>query len=279
MIDNITLVVSDILQLPSLQRLILYFVGIGLTFGLLERLFPATRRGIVRPNMGIDLFYWFFTPVVVKLITSMILVIVVWFVFYVLSWPLSEDSLRGFGPISKQPSWLQIIEMLFLADLIGYWMHRWFHVTCLWRFHAVHHSPKHLDWLSAYRMHPLNDAASRVIQTLPLLLLGFSPLLLMEYVPFIVVYVVFLHTNIRWTFGPFKYVIASPSFHRWHHASEEAALDRNYATMFPVWDLLFGTYFLPDRQPEKYGVKDDSVPESFFGQMLHPFVWRRPATK
>lgn len=276
MIESISQIVQDVLQPPSLQRLFVYFFCVGLLFSILERLFPATRRGLVRPGMGVDLFYWIFTPIVTKFVTSIILVITVCGMFKILGWRISEDSLGGFGPISQQPVWLQIIEMLVLGDFIGYWMHRWFHVTWFWRFHAIHHSPKHLDWLSAYRVHPLNDAASRTAQSLPLLMLGFAPRLIIEYVPFIVVYVVFLHTNIRWTFGPFKYILASPTYHRWHHSSEPESIDMNYATMFPFWDLLFGTFYLPDRQPVRYGVKDDSVPETVVGQMLHPFVWKAP---
>jgi sterol desaturase/sphingolipid hydroxylase (fatty acid hydroxylase superfamily) len=113
-----------------------------------------------------------------------------------------------------------------------------------------------------------------VAQALPLLLLGFSPRAIIDYVPFIVIYVVFLHSNVRWTFGPLRYVFASPTYHRWHHTSEAEGIDRNYATIFPLWDLLFGTFHLPGRQPARYGVKDNSVPESFLGQMLYPFVWR-----
>lgn len=113
-----------------------------------------------------------------------------------------------------------------------------------------------------------------IAQTLPLLLLGFSPLVIAGFVPFIVIYVVFLHANIGWTFGPFRHVLASPTFHRWHHTSEQEGIDRNYATLFPIWDVLFGTYYVPRRQPARYGVKDDSVPETFWGQMLYPFVTR-----
>jgi sterol desaturase/sphingolipid hydroxylase (fatty acid hydroxylase superfamily) len=274
--DSVSQLVRDVMQPPSLQSLILFFLGVGLTFGVLERLFPANKRRVVRPGIGLDLFYWVFTPVVIKMITGLILTVCVYGAFTILGWPIGPDVMDGFGPLAQQPVGLQIVEVLILADFIGYWMHRWFHVTKLWRFHAVHHSPKHLDWISAYRMHPFNDAFSRVMQALPLLLLGYPPKVLIAYVPFIVVFVVFLHTNIRWTFGPLKYVISSPTFHRWHHASEQDAIDRNYATIFPIWDLLFGTFYLPERQPEKYGVKDDSVPESFLGQMLYPFVWKGP---
>jgi len=274
--DTISRIVQEVMQPPSLQSLAIFFLGVGIVFGLLERLFPAKRRGILRPGLGIDVFYWLFTPIVTKVITSAILAVVIYGVFLVLGWPVSAETMDGFGPMSRLPIWLQGLAGLLVVDFAGYWVHRWFHVTYMWRYHAIHHSPRHLDWLSAYRMHPLNDAISRVAQTLPLVMLGFSPRVILFFIPFVVVYVVFLHSNIRWTFGPLRYVISSPTFHRWHHTSEPEGIDRNYATMFPIWDLLFGTFYLPDRQPERYGVKDNSVPESFLGQMLHPFVWKGP---
>ncbi|MCE9531374.1 MAG: sterol desaturase family protein [Planctomycetes bacterium] len=274
--DTLSQIVQHVTQPPTLESLILLFLGVGLTFGILERIFPAEKRGFVRPSLGIDLFYWLFTPIVTKAITTFVLVVVIYGTFRLLGWPITEEAMNGFGPISQQPTWLQALEALLVADFVGYWMHRWFHVTWLWRFHAVHHSPRLLDWLSAYRMHPLNDAMSRVAQTLPLLLVGLSPRVLISFIPFIVVYVVFLHANIRWTFGPLRFVLASPTFHRWHHTSEQEGIDRNYATIFPFWDLLFGTFYMPNRQPSRYGVKDNSVPETFLGQMLHPFVWKGP---
>ena len=53
------------------------------------------------------------------------------------------------------------------------------------------------------------------------------------------------HANLDWTFGPLRYVIASPVFHRWHHSADAASRETNYAPMFPVWDLMFGTFHMP----------------------------------
>jgi sterol desaturase/sphingolipid hydroxylase (fatty acid hydroxylase superfamily) len=274
--ESFSKVIEAATRTLSLEDLLGFFLAVGVVFSILERLFPASKRPLIRAGVGLDLFYWFFTPVITKIITNFALAIAVVSVLLIFSMPFDEKSLNGFGPVSRQPQWLQMIEILLLGDLIGYWMHRWFHVTWLWRFHAVHHSPKQLDWLSAYRMHPINDILSRIAQSVPLLMVGYSPNIIIAYVPFISAFVVFLHTNIAWTWGPFKYVFASPTFHRWHHSSEPGSIDRNYATFFPFYDLLFGTFFLPDRQPTRYGVKDNSVPDGFLGQMLHPFVWKGP---
>jgi sterol desaturase/sphingolipid hydroxylase (fatty acid hydroxylase superfamily) len=59
--------------------------------------------------------------------------------------------------VAAQPWWLQVLEVVVLSDLIIYWGHRLQHrVGLLWRFHAVHHSAEHLDWLAAHREHPLD---------------------------------------------------------------------------------------------------------------------------
>jgi len=269
--------VMQITQPPSLKHLLAVFLAVGVTFSVLERLRPAMRRCPIRPGMAVDVAYWLFTPIVTKSITSLMLVCAAFVMYLMLGWPLTAAALDGFGPLRRQPLWLQAFEMLIMADFIGYWIHRGFHYGWFWKIHAVHHSPRQLDWLSAYRMHPLNDAGSRVAQTLPLLAVGFSPLVLIPYVPFIVIYVVFLHANIRCSFGPLKYALVSPSYHRWHHTSDEEGLDCNFATMFPIWDILFGTVHMPNREPVGFGVKDDAAPEGFVGQMLHPFGWKNPA--
>lgn len=268
-------VITGAVHAWPLDLLMLFFLGCAVVFGTLEYLFPANPdRVFERRSVLLDLTYWLVTPVLIKLTTSVFLAVTAGVMFYLIGRPLDEHVLDGFGPLSRQPVWLQLLEVLVITDFVGYWSHRWFHVTRMWKFHAVHHSPRRLDWLSANRMHPINDGLSRVFQSIPILALGFSPKIVEPYVIIIVVYVVFLHANVRWTWGPLRHVLASPTFHRWHHSSEPEALDMNYAIMFPVWDVIFGTYYYPHRQPLKYGVKDNSVPESLLGQMAYPFVFR-----
>ena len=212
----------------SLLELLTLFVGAGVVFGTLERCFPANprERWLLRPGWKLDLFYWFFTPVVTKVITNFVLVFCVGAAYCVVGRNLDKSILDGYGPVGAQPLWLQVVEMLILADLIGYWTHRGFHVTRAWRFHAVHHSPKAMDWLSAYRMHPVNEAVSHTAKVVVLMMIGFAPKAVTIIVPFVVVYVVFLHTNIAVTLGPLRYVVATPTFHRWHHSSEPEASTR-----------------------------------------------------
>ena len=121
-------------------------------------------------------------------------------------------------------------------------------------------------------MHPLNELGNRLPAAIILLGLGLSPLAVAAYQPFLILYAVFLHANVRWTFGPLRNVIATPAFHRWHHASQVEGRDRNFAGLLPLWDRLFGTFYLPEgRGPEIFGVDGPPLPTGWLAQLLFPF--------
>ena len=159
-----------------------------------------------------------------------------------------------------------------IADLMGYWMHRAHHTfERLWQSHAVHHSSTELNWLSSVRVHPFNEALQNAAIASPLVLLGFQTGTVAVYLPFLTLYAIFVHANVRWDFGPLRYVIATPAFHRWHHSAEADAINKNFAGLFPVTDWLFGTLYLPKGvQPTVFGVSDLAVPKGFFGQLAFP---------
>lgn len=250
------------------------FLVLTLFFWVVEFFWPS-RPGQkkLRRGFGVDTLYWFFTPLVSKVAAQFAVLIVLVPVFLLLGLKLERATIMaGYGPLLLLPRWAQAVTLLVVGDLIGYWSHRWFHGRGLWKFHAVHHSSKELDWLSASRLHPVNEMGSRVLQAVPFALLGFSPTVLAAYAPLLTFYAIFVHANVSWDFGPLRYLIATPIFHRWHHTCEDEAMDKNFAGMFPIWDLLFGTFYLPKgKVPTKFGVHDDSVPDGFLGQLAYPF--------
>ena len=70
--------------------------------------------------------------------------------------------------------------------------------------------------------------------------------------------------------------VATPAFHHWHHSAEREAVDKNFAVHTPIWDILFGTFYLPDRWPEAYGLYErDSVPSRWTTQLIYPFRGKR----
>jgi sterol desaturase/sphingolipid hydroxylase (fatty acid hydroxylase superfamily) len=78
-----------------------------------------------------------------------------------------------------------------------------------------------------------------------------------------------IHANVRWRLGPLEWLIATPAFHHWHHTLAEPR-DRNYATMLPCMDWIFGTYYLPRNWPSSYGI-EAKLPASVAGQLAYPF--------
>jgi sterol desaturase/sphingolipid hydroxylase (fatty acid hydroxylase superfamily) len=181
---------------------------------------------------------------------------------------------RSAGLTAGQPFWLQVVEVLLLTDLIAYWVHRISHeIPFLWRIHTIHHSAEQVDWLVAARNHPLELVIQKMAGTVPLYLLGFNPEVFAAVVPLVATYSLFQHANLTWDYGPFRYVLASPAFHRWHHSSQQQALDKNYAPLFPFYDYLFGTAYFPKGvYPEKYGLKTEKVPRGILNHMAYPFT-------
>lgn len=262
----------------SLTHLVAGFLVVAPVFRAIERRWPSIRtQRIFRDGFSTDLGYWVFTPLITRAISRFGVVAAVVVVGAAHGVPAERTTLLQYvttprGWVGTLPPWGQVIALLAAGDFIAYWVHRAFHRGRLWRFHAVHHASRELDWLSSVRLHPVNDVTARMIQVAFLMTLGFPAGLLAAYVPFLTFYAVLLHANVSWNFGPFRYVLASPTFHRWHHTSELEGLDRNYAGMFPIFDLAFGTFYMPPgREPADFGIRGESVPDGLLAQMVYPF--------
>jgi sterol desaturase/sphingolipid hydroxylase (fatty acid hydroxylase superfamily) len=247
-----------------------------LLYGL-EWMFPSTRaQPLWRSDSRTDVLYLLFTPFVTRWISKIVAVAGVALALSALGHGDIQRMADGFGPVVKQPRWLVVAQMFLLGDVLGYWLHRCFHGRYLWPFHAVHHSSTQLDWLSSVRTHPVNDIISKLVLAVSLACLGFPLKALAGYVPFLTFYAILLHANVSWSFGPLRYVIASPLFHRWHHTTEEQGLNRNFAPLFPFIDVVFGTFHMPQRQrPIYFGTIGTHVPQSFLGQLLFPLRARK----
>ncbi|NNE85077.1 MAG: sterol desaturase family protein [Alphaproteobacteria bacterium] len=171
------------------------------------------------------------------------------------------------------PVVIQALLMLLGADFLRYWMHRAFHrFTPLWRLHAVHHSPHRLYWLNVGRFHPLEKAIQFLADALPFILLGVSEPVLAVYFVFFAINGFFQHSNCSVRLGPLNYVVSGPELHRWHHSQLPTESDTNFGNNLIVWDLIFGTRFLPaDRKVETLGLQNRGYPQQFLAQMKSPF--------
>lgn len=191
-----------------------------------------------------NLLYWLSVPLVTWLIgrtTALVLGVLA-----VILFAPGEQSWRGFGPIAELPIWASAGAAFVCADFANYWVHRASHHSkVLWPLHAIHHSSIHLDWHSALRIHPLDRLMMRFGVLLFLLCLGFPLGALAGTAAVAGLIGILVHIDSDRDFGPLRCVIATPRFHRWHHASCPAARGKNLAGIFPLWDLLFGTFYMP----------------------------------
>jgi sterol desaturase/sphingolipid hydroxylase (fatty acid hydroxylase superfamily) len=260
-----------------IPALLIALGALSLIFGLVEWRWPAIRgQKRIRQGFLTDVTWWLFTPTISKLFSGVFVAIVILTLARILHLPITIAHLKGLAQrdtaVSRQPIAVQLVEFMLLADFLSYWQHRAFHsFERLWRIHAVHHSSTQLDWLSAVRVHPLNEAFSNTAIAAPLILVGFSPMTVAAYLPFLTFYAIMLHANVSWDMGPLRYVISSPAFHRWHHSAEAEALDKNFAGLFPMFDWLFGTLYMPrDKRATVFGTVDRAVPSSFIKQLSYP---------
>jgi sterol desaturase/sphingolipid hydroxylase (fatty acid hydroxylase superfamily) len=250
-------------------------LALGVLFALLS-FFWACNPG--RPwwrkrDLVTDICYWFLIPLVARYLRIGLLVLGAAVFFGITTADgLVEFYDNGHGPLAQLPLWVQAAIFLVGTDVMMYWIHRAFHRPALWKYHAVHHSSTELDWISAARFHPINIFLGSVMADVVLLLAGISPNVFVILGLFTIAHSAFVHANLNWTLGPFRYVLAGPVFHRWHHTAAERGGSKNFAATFPVLDLLFGTYYMPkDALPEVYGVAEADFPASFGAQMLYPF--------
>ena len=162
------------------------------------------------------------------------------------------------------PLWAQVLLMLFTADLLRYCLHRACHdLPFLWKLHAVHHAPKKLYSLNVGRFHPIEKGLQYLFDALPFLILNVNPRVIAIYFTFYAVNGFLQHSNLQLQLGPLNYLFSSAPLHRWHHAKHRNESNCNFGNNLAVWDLVFGTWYLPtDKQVTELGIAEDAYPTS-----------------
>jgi sterol desaturase/sphingolipid hydroxylase (fatty acid hydroxylase superfamily) len=252
---------GDLLLAAGLSLLLLCFV-----FRPLEMLFPAKKQKLFRPGWVTDLCFFLGQYL---LWTGGVF----WVLGYLEAWLNTAVPGTFRQTVSAQPWWLQAIEVIVLSDFCIYWGHRLQHrLPFLWRFHSIHHSAEHLDWLAAHREHPIDTIYTITIINLPAVLMGFPLEILAGFLAFRGMWAIYIHSNVRLPIGPLRALIGAPELHHWHH--DKARDAGNYANISPLMDLAFGTYRCPDHEPAAFGIHEP-ISRTYFGQLLHPFLPRR----
>ena len=252
-------------------RLAIWLVLLAAIFVPLERLFTHRPAKLWRAQTGVDLAWYFVNSLLPALIVALPL-------------GLLARALQGIDPlgfysaVAAWPIWLKLFAAFLVNDIGAYWVHRWQHASpFLWRFHAIHHSAEHVDWLTNTRAHPIDMVLVRLGGLVPVYLLGLASAtgggldMVTLWVSIVgTVWSFAIHANVRWRFGPLEWLVATPAFHHWHHTNCEKR-DRNFSAVFPLLDRVFGTAYLPQHLPSVYGI-DGHVAPGFTGQLIDPLL-------
>jgi sterol desaturase/sphingolipid hydroxylase (fatty acid hydroxylase superfamily) len=236
------------------------FALLAVVFFPLERAFPArARQRFFRREWATDACFFFGQ----YLLWSAIAIAALG----------SVHTVIGRRPPLPIPLFAQGVVAIVLGDFLVYWFHRACHrFEVLWRFHAVHHSTRELDWLAAHREHPLDGLATQLCQNLPAMLLGVPIQALAVIAVFRGAWGIFIHSNVRLPLGPLSFVLGAPELHHWHHARLEKT-QHNFANLAPWLDVVFGTYHRPAEVEETYELGlTEPWPRGYVAQLLRPFA-------
>ncbi|UUZ48027.1 sterol desaturase family protein [Massilia sp. B-10] len=251
----------------GLDWFILDLLGSTVIFAAIEKMFPLYKGQLLfRKEWQTDMVHF----AVNHFIVGLALLTVNFAIHRLFGW-MANDSVHA--AVQSIPLIPQLLLCILAADFVQYWTHRSYHeIPFLWRFHAVHHSAKTMDWLAGSRQHMFELIVTRVGVLGILYVLGFDKTVMDLYIVIVGFQAVFNHANVHLPWGPFKYIFVTPDFHHWHHSSDDVAIDKNYAAHYAFLDHLFGTAIKGQTGfPEKYGVQGDYMPDGFTKQFLFPF--------
>jgi len=258
--------------LLSLLRVCVWLVLLSIIFVPLERLFALHRQKIFRKAILTDVAYYFLNSLIPAFLLGAPVALLAWLVHHAIPAALTSA-------VAAWPGWFRVAAALVVGDFGAYWGHRWSHeIPFLWRFHAIHHSAEHVDFLVSTRAHPVDMVFTRLCALVPVYVLGLAApvpggasLIPVWVLILAFVWGFFIHANVRWRFGPLEWLIATPAFHLWHHTNEGPGhVNNNFAALLPWVDRLFGTLYLPkDKQPARYGISEP-LPTRLLGQLLWP---------
>jgi sterol desaturase/sphingolipid hydroxylase (fatty acid hydroxylase superfamily) len=235
-------------------RLTLWLVILAVVFVPLERSFALRPQKLLRTGVAADLGFYFASSLLPAVLIAPPMAL-----FAVAIQRVEPPALIGWA--SGLPAWSHFALALLVSEVGSYWGHRWSHqIPLLWRFHSLHHSPEQMDWLVNSRGHPVDMVFVRLCGMMPLCVLGLSQPSSGARFAIAAAFVTtfwgfFIHANVRWRLGWFEQVVATPAFHHWHH-TRSGPVNRNYATLLPGLDRLFGTLHLPRDWPAAYGIDD-----------------------
>lgn len=213
------------------------------------------------------------------------------------------QGMTGGGMASVEATWgktaLATVIMILTLDFCKYWAHRLHHeVSVLWPFHALHHSAEIMTPLTATRNHPVFLILRALLFTVIVgVVQAFMLFFLMGKIDILTIgtvnagYFIFnvlgsnlRHSHVWLSYGPvLEHVFISPAQHHVHHSIDRKHYNKNYGEVFAIWDLLFGTLYVPKSYEDiTYGLSDQNSQRieqpypNLRSALFHPFVdsWR-----
>ena len=240
-------------------------------FAPLEAFLAVRKAKFFYPGWRVNLGWYFLDGLSIALLLGPPSALIAWTIHAVIPATVTDAA-------SALPLWARAILAMVVGEIGFYWGHRWSHeIPWLWRFHAVHHSAEHVGYLVNTRAHPVDLIFTRLCGLTLLYATGLAntvgphPALIPALVLFVgSMWSYFIHANVRLRLGWLEEIISTPAFHHWHHTREDHK-DRNYSSMLPFMDRIFGTFYLPNYWPTDYGT-DTPMPRSVIGQLAEPFA-------
>ena len=234
-----------------------------------QMLFPAVRR---RPKI---LSYEFWLDLIYVLQTQLLYMTALGAAIGVSTGWLQAHTPVLFPGLAQWPLWIQVVLAVWVYDFVVYWRHRLEHqLFFLWPIHAVHHTTKQVDVFTTTRLHFLELMAGGILNLWVTARFGIGEQAAGIGFMLYLNYNYYVHTNVKIVHPGFlKYVFVSPFMHRWHHASEEQAVDKNFGVIFAWNDWLFGTALHPDREPNGYGIAyapGEVARDSYLAHQFYP---------
>lgn len=174
------------------------------------------------------------------------------------------------------PDWLQIALLVFCADGLEYGLHRLTHtVSWLWPLHIVHHTSARLHVIKSGRHHFTYLLLRHLMVFAPFLFLGAPASVVLWHSVCIFVIGLPAHANVALQLPHVLYrLVNTPDVHRLHHSIDVKQGNSNYAGIFPVWDLLFGTFCDPAQAKlEHVGLGWNPLPQRIVAELAAPFLW------
>jgi sterol desaturase/sphingolipid hydroxylase (fatty acid hydroxylase superfamily) len=246
-----------------------YLIYLGLIVA--ELLLPARRQRLVRDrlfNIGQSLIVLpLLIAVLIPAMHAAVAPVKQWAAVWV---PIRADAVVGYVGVFGAG-----LLYLLVYDFFYYWFHRWEHrYPWMWAMHRIHHSDPAVNVTTTFRVHWIEEPFRLIFLHWPLALVtNLTPVEGGAYGFVLGLWIFVIHANIRLSLGPLSWLVAAPQVHRIHHSIEPRHIDRNFAAFFPVWDVLFGTYYHPRR--DEYpatGLVGADERETLAQANLYPFA-------